>query len=302
MYHYVRNQEGSPYKLHARSAEEFEEQLNRLVARYKIIGIEEYLGYLEGRYTLGEEACLLSFDDGLKDHYETVYPLLRKRGLSGVFLLITGSLAESRVASVHKIHFLLARLGMASFRERFLGELIRRSPDFVWGGEQASLQETGYRYDDLETARFKRLLNFELDETLRDGILAEMFEDVFGNETAFSRNLYLSWDEIQEMKDNGMSFGGHTHTHTVLSRLAPKEARQEIRRCHDVLVGGLGSNRFSFAYPYGREDTFTDSVVQLLAETGFSCALTTIRGHNVGRRCDRYRLKRLDTNDLMGPS
>lgn len=57
----------------------------------------------------------------------------------------------------------------------------------------------------------------------------------------------------------------------------------------------------SFAYPYGRECDYARETVALVQEAGFECACTTSVG-TVGRRADRFRLPRVQVQDMDGES
>jgi hypothetical protein len=70
MYHYVRD--GA--RVHARTTAEFERQLDFVEERYTVVGCE---AVRERR--LPENACLLTFDDGLREHLDTVAPALEAR-------------------------------------------------------------------------------------------------------------------------------------------------------------------------------------------------------------------------------
>lgn len=49
-----------------------------------------------------EKTIMLTFDDGTIDHFETVYPLLKKYGFGGVFFIITGEINKGgRLTSEH---------------------------------------------------------------------------------------------------------------------------------------------------------------------------------------------------------
>lgn len=192
--------------------------------------------------------------------------------------------------------------GLKKFSTLFYDRLSGLSPQFDL--TKVTNQEGGefYRYDDLGTAEFKKFLNYQLPYGLRDRILGELFEEVIGDEREFSKSLYLSWDNIEEMKKGGMVFGAHCHTHRVLSRLSSKEKRFELEYCKSILVEKLGESSLPFSYPYGGDGSFDEETIRLLIDLGYSCAFTAIRGINKGvnlqQRTERFKLMRLDTNDL----
>jgi peptidoglycan/xylan/chitin deacetylase (PgdA/CDA1 family) len=83
----------------------------------------------------------------------------------------------------------------------------------------------------------------------------------------------------------GMSIGGHTHRHPILSRLPEDEARHEIEHNRDLLADWLGEPPRVFAYPngvpsidYGQRDR------RLVRDAGYEAAVTT--GHGVARLGD----------------
>src|SRR5579875_1857941 len=52
---------------------------------------------------------VLTFDDGLKDHYQYVLPVLVERGLWGIFYVPTMFYQHHQFLDVHKIHLLLGK-------------------------------------------------------------------------------------------------------------------------------------------------------------------------------------------------
>src|SRR3990167_5311279 len=85
MYHYIRDADDSPFRgIYALSTMDFQRQLDWFTERYRIIHYDEFVAAVQGKHSFNEPAALLTFDDGLLDHYITVFPILRDRGLSGV--------------------------------------------------------------------------------------------------------------------------------------------------------------------------------------------------------------------------
>ena len=51
----------------------------------------------------------------------------------------------------------------------------------------------------------------------------------------------MSWDDVRALRDAGCEIGCHTHTHAILSRLAPDDQRAEIEKREDLALDALGS-------------------------------------------------------------
>ena len=77
-YHYVREIKNSSYpNLKGLEYENFKNQLDFLTKNYEFIDPIE----LQNHDKLSNNACLLTFDDGFKDHINYVLPELKKRKL-----------------------------------------------------------------------------------------------------------------------------------------------------------------------------------------------------------------------------
>src|SRR5919199_1467305 len=192
MYHYVRDLPRTRFpRIKGLLSDEFRRQVAWLGERYEMATLESALAFLAGRYQPARDLCLLTFDDGLKDHYTEVLPHLSERRIQGLFFVITSCL-EGRVASVHKNHFLMAALEFDEYRRAFLQRLAELSPETSTEVDVEQVRHA-YRWDTPEVAAFKYLLNFRLPEALRDRILDDLFVEYLGDEKEFARELYLSW-------------------------------------------------------------------------------------------------------------
>jgi peptidoglycan/xylan/chitin deacetylase (PgdA/CDA1 family) len=88
----------------------------------------------------------------------------------------------------------------------------------------------------------------------------------------------LSWDRILEMKAYGIEFGGHTHTHPILTEIPGKDAEAEIVLCRRVLEDRLGEPPRFFAYPLGKRRTFDGEIIDSLVRNGFSLSCSASWG------------------------
>lgn len=80
--------------------------------------------------------------------------------------------------------------------------------------------------------------------------------------------------QLRQWVDGGQEIGAHTRTHVDLTQVAADTARDEIFRCKAELEKMTGQSVKQFCYPYGN---LSDIHAELVRETGFSCATTTVR-------------------------
>jgi peptidoglycan/xylan/chitin deacetylase (PgdA/CDA1 family) len=82
----------------------------------------------------------------------------------------------------------------------------------------------------------------------------------------------------REMLAAGMSIGGHTVSHPVLSRLSAERQREEIAGCAKRLAEELGVQMKWFAYPVGSRDAFTPLTQAILRENEVELAFSFYGG------------------------
>jgi hypothetical protein len=62
----------------------------------------------------------------------------------------------------------------------------------------------------------------------------------------------MSWNDAREMQKHGISFGSHTHNHTILEGLPAEEIESELRKSRVLISDKLQIEVDSFCYPNGR--------------------------------------------------
>ncbi len=299
MYHYVRPLATDPWpRLKALDLGRFRTQLDHLAGTGRIVGLEALLAHARAEGPPPpDEAVVLTFDDGYRDHLHYVVPELRRRGLTGVFFPPVCAASDRILLDVNKLHFILASGADPSV-------LLNRTEALA--GEQVSGFDAGAarrthmrrnRFDDIETSYLKLLLQTLLPASVRTAILDRLFADhVSTDPQGFADALYLNSDDLRRMLEMGMHIGGHGTRHLRLSWLSAPEQQQEALSSASFLRGlGVPADALSFCYPYGDHDMASREAV---AAAGFRLAFTT--------RPDPYRpveddclaIPRLDTNDI----
>jgi peptidoglycan/xylan/chitin deacetylase (PgdA/CDA1 family) len=296
-YHYVRDVARTEFPdIKALSPSAFAAQLDWLQTRFDVIDGPTFERAVRTGRGLDRPTALLTFDDGFVDHYEYVFPVLRSRGLGGIFFLVGSTLGDRpMLANVHKAHFLLSRLGADGFAREVATAL---SDEGVSIGAATDGREGIYRYDEAPDVRIKRILNYEAPYPVADRVLSALFARHIGNSDAFARTLYLSERQIREMARGGMTFGFHTESHPVLSRLTRDEQRAELRNGTQAVRELTDQTTVSFCYPYGFPHTYNAETLETLEEFGYSMAFNTVRREAIVGQDPRHELPRFDTRDV----
>jgi peptidoglycan/xylan/chitin deacetylase (PgdA/CDA1 family) len=249
MFHYVKpTKESSKYpNLNFFPLDQFCNFLDEYLERLKLVSPDQFIHAIEKKIRIPENALLLSFDDGLGDHYKWVFPELMSRGLSAFFFINTLPILERQMLTVHKIHALSGLLGYDELRPRFL-----KLTDKNINNEYSKIDESkilnAYPYDSLQTAKFKYLLNHQMPQDTINPILDILLIEFFG--TTFLKEFYLEKENIKIMDKSGMTFGYHGHSHTPFSMLNKNELGNEIA-IEKQFFSSIGVYAKSISHPYG---------------------------------------------------
>lgn len=307
VYHYVRELERSRFpRIKGRRTAEFDAQLDYIDRHYNVVALRDVLAALRDKRPLPPAPCVLSFDDGLSDHFETVFPRLTARGFTGVFFPSARPVHEHIVLDVHKLHFVLASaydhaallLDVLHLVSRY-----RRDYDIPDAEQLAARYGSPGVYDPPETAFIKRLLQHGLPPAVRADIVDLLFrKHVAVDEREFSAELYMDADQLRQLHDAGMEIGGHGDRHEHIGLLTIEQQIRELCATRAFLkeLGVLSSrNGWTMCYPYG---SFSDASLRIAAAVGCALTLSTRAGLmqlplTTGAH-PMPVLDRLDTNDL----
>ena len=294
-YHYVHDASVTGFpQLNSLHPAAFDAQLSALERDKTIVDYHAFLKAVDGERRLDAAAALLTFDDGLIDHYRTVFPVLEARGLRGIFFISpTSNSPAPRVLNVQKVQLLLALLGETLLSDI---EAALALPGDGLGGQAP--HSSLYRYDSAADRRVKQLLNYDLPFEIADPLLAELFRIHVGDEADVAREWYLKPAMIREMARAGMIFGYHTRDHRVLSRLQVVEQREQLAGGVEWIRALTGQSSVPFCYPHGHAHAYTRDTIGVVRETGYSLAFTAIRGVCQPSSGARFEVPRFDTRDV----
>lgn len=85
---------------------------------------------------------------------------------------------------------------------------------------------------------------------------------------------YLSWQQLRELQNGGMTIGSHTCSHPHLPDLDPSQIRREIEVSKKNLEEGLHHPVSLFCYPFGG---FNAPAIEFVRSAGYQLAFTTNR-------------------------
>ena len=243
--------------------------------------------YLAAKKKLDGRYCALTFDDGLKEHYNFVFPILRKYEIQGAFFLIGQTLKEDRISLTHKLHVLLSHLSSKSIRDAF---------HQFFGGKYHIDNKTRInprrRFDDVLTSNLKEsLIALPLEE--RSKFIDHLF-NIYHDEKDLLFSIFMNPEEAKIMSQAGMSINPHGYSHLSLETLDLSSQKKEIEESIKVIEDITGQPSHMFSPPHGRS---TPDTLNILRENEIQYA-TTIRAGDLTTAEDPLLLPQFDTNHI----
>ncbi len=252
------------------SVKNFKLQLEYFEKEFGIVTYDEFVCCLNGSidYATLHGKVVLTFDDGFSDHYESVFPVLKKRGLLGIFYIPTGVYKNKKALDVHRIHYLLGKVGgrilVDTLKEQISEKMIDRTHYNEFNNKTYHDQ-----INDDATDEFKKLLNYYIAYEYREIVLDALVEKFASDEEIYD-GLYLGLVQIREMKEANMIIGSHSVNHYVMSKLSIDEQRYEIETSFEFMEQNIGEQSIkTFCYPYGGFHSFTQDTEEILQ--GLKC-------------------------------
>ncbi|MBE7170890.1 MAG: polysaccharide deacetylase family protein [Williamsia sp.] len=304
MYHRIAEPPTDPWGLCV-SAARFEEQLQVLCKRYKVISVAELLDQHARGRLLNRTVCL-TFDDGYLDNYLYAKPLLEKYGCPASFFLPTHFIGLRQAFWWDELEYIFLR---AEQLPAVFSLAIHQQPFHVELGGEAILTaelrqklETWSAYNKPTTRRCE--LYYEIWKLIRPlphGQIVEAISRIkewAGIKVPLEENeLPMTEQQMRELQAQPLfEIGLHTVTHPELSAHPAGIQQEEMTRSMQYFKDKLGAPVGTLAYPYGRYNNDTLAIVKKL---GLSAAFTTF-DEPVTKRSDPYQLGRFQVQNWNG--
>ena len=299
MYHYVRNIKKSDYpNLNGLEFSDFKKQILFFKKNFNLLSNDQFIEIINSKKLPKKKSILLTFDDGYLDHYQYVYPFLKKHNLSANFYPSIMCIKNKKVLDVNKVHFILEKEKnkekILSLIFLYIKKYLNKTP------EQIKINKINLtsRYDDKKTILIKRLLQNHIPLPFREKIVNKLFGDIVNiSEKEFSEKLYMNKKHIQELYKNNFTIGSHGYNHYWWGKLNEDEQEIEIKKSINYLKKiKVFDKNFSVCFPYG---SYNLQTLNLLNKYKIKFALTTKVGKvNNKNLANVFELPRFDTNDF----
>jgi peptidoglycan/xylan/chitin deacetylase (PgdA/CDA1 family) len=236
-------------------------QLNFIKKRYRVIDAEELVTSLDTRYRLPPHAALITFDDGYESFYRLAYPALKSLGIRAI-VFISSEYVEYRKPFWFDLVWLF--LKHSSYEK------------IAWLCKILGVKDRLLARSELSSLCLERMKRMQPEP--RDAIMSEISEMMSTKSSTFFslKQLFyaMSGEQLKKLATSGTSFGGHTHSHSILSALPASLAKKEVVQNKKSLETIINIPCELFAYPNGDTRDFTNEHKTILRSAGYKGAFS----------------------------
>jgi peptidoglycan/xylan/chitin deacetylase (PgdA/CDA1 family) len=239
-------------------------QLEYLRRHFHVVSLPRMREQLESGKPLDSHAVALTIDDGRRNCYEFLFPLLKEFSMPATFFVVSSFI---------------------------------RGEDWVWTDKVLWLSGRPQPPDELAPRKIDSL--FAILNRMRPEARNSRIEAIAAGmrisvpKTPPPKYAPCSWSELREMADTGlMEIGSHTVTHPILASVTDEESWKELTLSRIQLQEGLGRRVTSFCFPNGKPGDYRPSQVQQLRDAGYETAVVASFGM-AGKGNDPLQLPRI---------
>ena len=257
----------------------FEGCMARLCRKGTALSMDEILERLKKRVPFPPYSFAVTFDDGFENNLTVAAPILQHWKIPATIYLTTSFVESNHMSWVDRIERAVEETQMNEIR------LQKELPLFTLRGDDEKIRflKAVRTYVKSNHACLPQLLADEICQRLGDNREGRSDDPL---------DKKLSWEQVAKAQAAKLfHFGGHSHTHAILSFLSQEHLDFELDTSLRLLRERAGIGPVHYSYPEGMAHCFSGRVIQAMQQRGVECCPTAMEGINrVGD--DPFHLRR----------
>jgi peptidoglycan/xylan/chitin deacetylase (PgdA/CDA1 family) len=247
-YHHIVSDEDVPHisNLYSyKNTAEFKKDIDFLLKNFEPIHPTDLINFIEKHHQLPQKKFLITFDDGFKEIYEVVAPILKSKGVPAIFFINPAFIDNKKMFYRNKISVLL-------------GEIKKHNTSSILKKIAEMLSAPSEQYGEIRKAllKIKQTNKEKLDEVAM--VLELSFEEYLRE-----KRPWLTTAELKELSSQEFYLGGHSWDHPYYQTLPlDEQVRQTIDSCN--YIKQFQNHKTTFAFPHFDIDLSQQLFDQLL--------------------------------------
>ena len=235
---------------------EFEKQIAYITKNFNVLPIEDLIENLN-KNKIKPYSLALTFDDGHFDFYTSAWPILKKYNLPASLYITTGFVDGTTWLWPDLIKYILLNSKVEVLNAQGVGTI--------------STTKSNHHTSWHKLGDYCLTLHAEQ----RNKLLLQLANDaqVSISNTPQSPFHSVTWGQLKEMSQEGLTVGSHTVTHPILSSLSIDALRNELTESAQAIEKNLGTIPLGLCYPNGRPEDINEIVINEAESAGYAYGL-----------------------------
>ncbi|MCP4440970.1 MAG: polysaccharide deacetylase family protein [Aureispira sp.] len=259
-----------------RSPQIFEQDLDYLLKKFSPISLEQLITHKTNGTPLPKNAFWLSFDDGLRQCYDIIKPILERKGIPATFFINSAFVDNKALMFRYKASLLI------NFLEKEANVDKRIAPYF---------QKRNIPYTTLKPSLLK--INWQHQELL-DELAIHSGLDFSAFLQAYQP--YMTSTQIQEMLDAGFTIGSHSVDHPTYYKISETNQLSQTINSQQYLNEKFELDYKVFAFPFSDFKVKNSFFKKILNEENFNLTFggAGLKKELIARNIQRFPMETQD--------
>lgn len=237
VYHCISNENLPHLKqiIQYKNVKQFEEDLDYFSKYFQFVNWSEFKDFIKGNFKPKKRIALLTFDDGFREFYDVVIPILERKGIYAINFINPAFIDNNDLMFRCKASLLINELEKKQNINPEIYQILQLK-------------------DHSKVSVRKQLLNINYSEKTALNQIAELAEIDF-NQFLKEQKPYLNFEQLNSLSKKGFGISAHSWDHPLYSELSLQKQLETTKNTFNYLK----NNNFlseSFAFP------FTDFLVE----------------------------------------
>ncbi|MFI5172179.1 MAG: polysaccharide deacetylase family protein [Chitinophagales bacterium] len=236
-----------PYK----NIAQFKDDLDLFLKYYEPLGVDDYVA---GNFNKNKNYFILSFDDGLKEMYEIVEPILKQKGIPAIFFINSMFVDNKDLFYRYSISLIIEALKTDAIFQRVKKYLSNKSVSL--SAIKIYLLTRGYN----DREFIKKLMQIAAIDS--EGFLR-------------SQQPYMTIQQLKELTAQGFTIGAHSADHPDYTVISETSQIDQTAQSVNFIRGRFPGKYSYFAFPFSADGVSEKVFNTLYSDAGIDLSFGT---------------------------
>ncbi len=214
------------------SRQRFLSDLDFLLKHFNPATIDDVLNYVRNGKKSEKPLFFLSFDDGMRECYDIIYPILKQKGIQAAFFINPAFVDNKELFFKHKVSLIVEKLKNTNAHHIF--------------SEISGILNAPNAHPERLTEHIRQLGYANQAEINKIGVICACdFNDYLKKQQPF-----MTLEQIKELNDLGFHIGSHSFDHPEFRKLDEGQMRLQVAKSMAYLTKNINPGVVTFAFPF----------------------------------------------------